>query len=88
MRNAPRRADAGRHAPHAPPVAPDASPAVDSRIPDVRRRDAAGRTALMDDLALRLRDVRDALPPLGFEVMVRELARARRRLDARAGLTV
>ena len=73
MRNAPRsrRADAGRHAPDAPRVAPAADP----------------RTTLLDDLALRLRDLRAALPPRGFEAMVRELARARRRLDARAHLT-
>ena len=75
MRNAPRRADAGRHAPAA------------TRIPDVRHPDAAAHAALADDLALRLRDLRAALPPPGFDALVRQLARARRRLDARTRLT-
>ena len=60
------------------------APAPASAVPSAYREDGVAFVALMEDLAVRLRDVRGALPPLGFETLVRELARARRRADGRS----
>ncbi len=61
---------------------PDPSPSLS--VPSAYREDGVALVALMEDLTVRLRDVRGALPPLGCETLGRELARARRRADRRA----